>query len=303
MGRYKRAIQLVKAQINGVSYDLTYNSSTGKWEKTITAPNITSFNLNGGYYPVSITAKNDAGTSVTISASDNDALKLVVKEKIKPTITLLSPSSGAYVSNSQQTISFNITDEANGSGIKTSSIILKIDGTSVSGVKTTAITNGYNCSYTPTSVLADGKHTIQIDVQDNDGNSATTVSSSFTIDTIPPVLNITSPQNNLITANNSIAVNGKTNDSTSSPVTISIKVNGSNAGAVTVNSDGTFSKQVTLVEGTNTIVITATDKAQKTTSVTLSITLDTSVPVISNIQITPNPIDAGATMIVSVVVE
>ena len=117
------------------------------------------------------------------------------------------------------------------------------------------------------------------------------------------MLNITSPQDDLITANSTVIVNGKTNDATSSPVTIDIKVNGSDAGSVTVNTDGTFSKSITLTEGENTIEIIATDKAGKTTSVTLSVTLDTSVPVISNVEINPNPVVAGATMIVSVVVE
>lgn len=297
------AIKTVVATINGTEYSLEYNSSSGKWEKNITAPNITSFNLSGGYYPVTIKATNEAGTSASLSASQNDALKLVVKEKVKPTITLLSPSSGAYVSNAQQPISFNVIDETNGSGIKADSIVLKIDNVAVSGITKTAITNGYNCSYTPTSALSDGTHTIQIDVQDNDGNSATTISSSFTVDTIPPVLNITSPQDNLITANESVVVTGKTNDATSSPVVIDIKVNGTDAGSVTVGTDGSFSKSITLTEGENTVVIIATDKANKTTSVTLNVVLDTSVPAISNISITPNPVDAGATMIVSVVVE
>lgn len=297
------AIKTVVATINGTEYSLEYNSSSGKWEKSITAPNITSFNLSGGYYPVTIKATNEAGTSASLSASQNDALKLVVKEKVKPTITLLSPSSGAYVSNAQQPISFNVIDETNGSGIKADSIVLKIDNVAVSGITKTAITNGYNCSYTPTSALSDGTHTIQIDVQDNDGNSATTISSSFTVDTIPPVLNITSPQDNLITANGSVVVTGKTNDTTSSPVVIDIKVNGTDAGSVTVETDGSFSKSITLTEGENTVVITATDKASKTTSVTLNVELDTSVPTISNISIVPNPVDAGATMIVSAVVQ
>lgn len=296
-------VKTVKATINGTDYSLEYNNSTGKWEKIITAPNITSFNLNGGYYPVTIVATNEAGTSSSVSSDNSDACKLVVKERVKPTIILLSPSSGAYVSNAQQPISFNVIDENNGSGINANSIVLKIDGTAISNITKSTITNGYNCSYTPSTTLGDGIHTIEIDAQDNDGNIASTVSSSFTVDTIPPVLNITSPQNNIITANGNVVVNGKTNDATSSPVVIDIKVNNVDAGSITVNSDGSFSKAIALTEGTNTALITATDKAGKTTSVTLILVLDTSVPVISDVSIIPNPVDAGATMIVSVVVE
>ncbi len=297
------AIKTVIAMVNGTEHTLVYNSATGRWEKTINAPNITSFNLNGGYYPVTIKATNEAGTSTTVTANQNNALKLVVKEKVKPVITLLSPTNGAYISNSQPTISFNVVDEANGSGINSDTISLKIDNVAITGITKTAISNGYNCSYTSASALSDGSHTITITANDNDGNSATQITSTFKIDTVPPVLNITAPQNNLITANSSIVVSGKTNDTTSSPVTILIKVNNVSAGDVSVNADGTFTKTITLVEGNNSIIITATDKAGKTTTVTIEVVLDTSVPVISDISINPNPVDAGATMIISAVIE
>ena len=48
--------------------------------------------------------------------------------------------------------------------------------------------------------------------------------------------------------------------------------------------------------------MTATDAAGKASSVTRSVTLDTSVPVIQSAAITPNPVDAGATMVISVVI-
>ena len=54
--------------------------------------------------------------------------------------------------------------------------------------------------------------------------------------------------------------------------------------------------------GSNTIVVTATDAAGKSSSVTRTVTLDTSVPVVQSASITPNPVDAGATMIISVVI-
>ena len=46
------AIQTVKVTINGTEHTLEYNSTTQKWEKTITAPTTTSYNKTGGYYPV-----------------------------------------------------------------------------------------------------------------------------------------------------------------------------------------------------------------------------------------------------------
>lgn len=62
------AIQQVRAQINGVWHTLDYNSTSGKYEKSITAPNVTSYNVNTGhYYPVTVEAKNTAGTTTTVT--------------------------------------------------------------------------------------------------------------------------------------------------------------------------------------------------------------------------------------------
>ena len=215
---------------------------------------------------------------------------------------LFRSASGAFVTNNKQPIVFTVTDESGGSGINISSLVVKVDGSTVSGTSTTAITNGYSCTYTPSSVLSDGSHTVAVNVSDNDGNTATQKSVTYTIDTVPPTLNITSPAENAILASTTVTVAGSTNDATSSPVSITIKVNGGAAQSATVAGDGTFSKSVVCVEGANTIVITATDGANKVSTVTRHITIDTSVPSITNVSITPNPANTGETMLVAVTV-
>lgn len=298
------AIKSVVAVINGTTYNLTLNSSTGNYEASITAPGKTSFNQSGGYYNVQVTATNDAGTSGSADASTLDGLKLVVKETVAPVITILSPSAGAYVTNSKQPVVFTVIDETDGSGIDLTSLVVKLDGTAATSntLTTTAVTGGYQVTYTPASALSDGAHTVSVDVSDNDGNAATQKSTSYTVDTVPPVLNITSPTEGLITATASLTVAGTTNDATSSPVSVTVKLNGTDQGSVTVGSSGAFSKVVTLAEGSNTIVVTATDAAGKTSTVTRTVSLDTSVPKITAATITPNPVDAGATMLVSVTI-
>lgn len=296
------AISQVRAKINGTWYTLTLNSGTGKYEASITAPGATSYHQSGGYYNVTVEATNTAGTKGTADGSTLTGLRLVVKEKVAPVITILSPSSGAYVTNSNQPVVFTIVDEDGGSGIDLNTLVVKQDGTSVASgtLQTTAITNGYSVTYTPASALSDGSHTVTVDVSDHDGNAATQKYTTYKVDTVPPTLNITAPAEGLITATASINIVGTTNDATSSPVSIAIKLNGTDQGSVTVGSDGTFSKSVTLTEGGNTIVVTATDAAGKTSSVSRTVTLDTSVPKVVSASITPNPVDAGATMIISV---
>ena len=84
---------------------------------------------------------------------------------------------------------------------------------------------------------------------------------------------------------------------------VNILVNDQDQGEVTVGAGGNFSKTVALHEGANVIVITATDAAGKSSQVTRNVTLDTTVPKIVSAVITPNPADAGATMLVKVVIE
>lgn len=299
------AIKTVKATINGQTYDLTLNSASGKWEATITAPGKTSYNLAGGYYNVSVEATNEAGTKGSADASTVDGLKLVVKETVAPVITIVSPTSGAYVANSKQPVVFNITDETGGSGVDISTLVVKQDGTAVAAanITHTAITNGYSVTYTPSAALSDGSHTVTINCKDHDGNAATEKSTTYTVDTVPPTLNVTSPADGLITAASSVTVAGTTNDATSSPVVITISLNGTDQGTVPVGTGGTFSKVVTLKEGSNTIIVKAKDAAGKESSVTRTVTLDTSVPKIKAATITPNPVDTGKTMVISVTIE
>ena len=75
-----------------------------------------------------------------------------------------------------------------------------------------------------------------------------------------------------------------------------------NGEEVTVGSDGSFSTEITLEEGENTITVIATDTAGKSTTVTRTVTLDTAAPVITAITLTPNPVDCGATYIIEVTV-
>ena len=299
------AISQVRVQVNGTWHTMTLSGTANTYTATITAPGSTSYTKTGGYYDVTVEATNTAGTVTTQNASGLAGLKLVVKEKVAPVITILSPTSGAAVINNKQPVTFTVTDEAGGSGVNISSLVVKQDSTAVaaSTITSTAITNGYSVTYTPSTALSDGSHTVTITVSDNDGNAATAKSTTYKVDTVPPTLNITAPANALVTNAASLVVRGTTNDTSSSPVTVKITLGGADQGTVTVGSDGAFSKTLTLVEGSNTIVITATDSAGKSSSVTRTVTLDTTKPVIKSAVISPNPVDAGASMVITVVVQ
>lgn len=296
------AVKAVQVVINGQTHTLTYNATTKKYEATITAPPTSSYNQNGHYYNVKVKATDEAGNSVTKDATDTtlgSSLQLKVKEKVAPVISITAPSSSAKLTNNKPVINWTVTDAD--SGVNPSTIKLIIDSQTITtGITKTQSGKNYTCSYTPTTALSDGTHTIKVSASDYDGNVATQKSVTFTVDTVPPELSVSAPVDNLVTNQSSLVVKGTTNDVTSSPVTLTIKLNGGTEQTVEVGSDGSFTKTLTLVIGENTIVITAKDGAGKTSTVTKKVVLDQTAPVIQSVTISPNPVNAGATYTISV---
>ena len=76
------AISSVRARLNGTWYNLTYDSTSGAYKATVTAPGATSYKQTGGYYNVEIEAINTAGTVFTTDGSSLTGLRLVVKETV-----------------------------------------------------------------------------------------------------------------------------------------------------------------------------------------------------------------------------
>lgn len=298
------SVKTVQAIINGQTYSLTYNSLNQKYEATITAPTKSSYPLEGHYYPVTIKATDDAGNITTADVKDEvlgSKLQLQVKEKVAPTIVITYPTASAVITNNKPTITFKVTDDD--SGVNPATIGVTVDfGNKITGDKIvkSKVSGGYECTFVPDTALNDGQHTIRVDASDFDGNAATQKSVAFKVDTVPPTLNITSPAEGMITNSASVTVSGKTNDATSSPVKVTIKLNSGNAENVSVEDSGTFSKVVTLSPGRNTITIVATDSAGKSTTIVRNVTLDTGAPVIHGVTITPNPVDSGKTFVISV---
>lgn len=295
------AIKKVTLSIKGQTHTFTKNETTGKYEKSITAPEESSYNQPGHKYAMVLKAEDEAGNITTIDqnhATFGEKMKLDVNEKVPPVILPSKPGTGAYLTNQSVAIQFDVTD--NDSGVNPNTISMQIDSQTAitSGLTKTKITNGYRCTYTAT--LKDGSHTIKVNAKDFDNNTAVQKTVTFKVDTVPPNLDISTPAQGLITNKQSCIVAGITNDATSSPVTVIMKLNNQDQGTVTVGGDGSFSKTVTLVKGANTIYVKATDEAGKYSEVTRNITYDPDVPVVHAVEIVPNPVDAGKTFKITV---
>lgn len=300
------SVASVKFTLNGVDTMLTAGANN-TWTGTISAPGTTSYNENADHaYYATVTATDDAGNATTVDVSDatlGASLKLRVLEKDAPTQVLTYPTSGGYVTDTDTpTFRWTVTDVDAGSGVSgidSSTISITIDGGAAitTGITKTAIAGGFECEYTPSVALTQGAHTYVVSVSDNDGNHATSASTSFTVDTAAPSLNVTSPATDMVTNVDTLTVSGTTDDITTKPVTVTV-----NGDPVTVTpGTGEFSTTVNLTPGANTITVIATDTAGNTTTVTRTVTLNTTPPTIVSITLTPNPVDAGRTYVVTVV--
>lgn len=293
------AIKTVKATIQGQEYTLTLNSGTGKYEATITAPATSSFNNNDDhYFPVEVKVTDMADNVTTKNDTDptlGNSLKLYVKEKVAPVIEIISPTEGQLTAQNKPQIVFKVTD--NDSGVNLASVKLKIDNKDVTGLQNSSIEDGYQFTYTPSEPLDDGEHTITVNASDNDGNADDPATVTFNVLATAPNLSVDTPTNNTWTNNKTVSYSGTTDGAT-----LTVKVNEGQAQTVDI-SGGSFSGNVTLTEeGANTLTFVATSAAGIETTVTRTVNLDTKPPVITEINIAPNPADAGGTFVLSVTI-
>jgi flagellar hook assembly protein FlgD len=297
------SIKSIKAIVREQEYTLTLDAD-GYYSIEVPAGSDSSFPETGGYFPVSITATDDTDLSTTVDTSSafGENLKLFVREVNKPTIEIITPADGGYITKEvTPEIKFEIVDnktQSRGfSGINKESITLKIDGTAVSrtAISFEAITGGWRGTYTPTNALANGDHTITVDGTDNDGNSAVTATRTFEIDNQAPGLEIYSPTNGSATSNSAVTVTGKVADS-NTPIVVNITLNNVDQGTVTVGSDGNFSKALNLTQqGDNVIKVTATDSVgNKSTEQTIVVKYNSTAPVFEDVEIIYNNIQVSA---------
>jgi len=135
-----------------------------------------------------------------------------------------------------------------------------IDGVKIPEFRTGIV--GDTLYATPQFLLAEGPHEVKIYYEDEAGNGNTTT-WYFTVDTTPPSLTITSPENGVVplTYDSTLWINGTTDPGAS------VTINGI---SVPVDANGTFSYKATLVEGQNIFTVEAKDEVGNTATATVT---------------------------------
>jgi hypothetical protein len=308
------AAATVQVSIGGVLVNLSYQSTASgveTWTGTFTAPNATSYNANTDHeYHGSASVVDQAGngTSADLGGSGQfDGLRVL--ETVAPTGSFTSPSSGATIADTSPTYTLAITDTGTstaGSGVSHSSLAVTLDGTAATPVSPTW--DGDTVTFTLSGTLSDASHTVAATFADNDGNSGS-ASATFVVESAAPTLSISAPTDGMWTNHTTLTISGSTQAPSQMANTVTWDImSGTSSvenGTFTVGTDGTFSVSAAtsgLSDGDYTVKVTATNAAGTATTISRTIHIDRTAPIIRSVTFASNPTQTGTAVTVTVTV-
>jgi len=221
--------------------------------------------LADGPHTVRATATDAAGN--TSLSSNTNAFTVDTLAPAAPVV--LAPADGSVTSDNTPT--YSGTAEAG------STVNIFVDGASVG---TTTANAAGAWSFTPTTALADGQHTVRATATDAAGNtSANSNTNTFTVDTTPPAAPVVlTPADGAVITDNTPAYSG----TAEAGVTVTIIVDGASVGTTTADATGawSFTPTTALADGQHTVRATATDTVGNTSpsSNTNTFMVDTAAP-------------------------
>ena len=238
--------------IDPASVRVTIDGTDITESMTITATEATGTlaALTDGAHTVAVTALDWAGNST-------GAASTFTVDTANPTITIDAPEANDYVSTTTVAVSGTVTD-ATTVAVKVNNVAAIVDGTT------------YNAAAVP--LPSEGAATLTAVAVDAAGNESS-ASVTVNVDRTQPAVKITSPANGAFIQGASTEIKGTLADA--SPVQVTV-----NDQPALVN-DGTFTASVNGTDGPLVVKATATDAANNVSTDTITITFDTTAPVIT----------------------
>lgn len=200
----------------------------------------------------------------------------IILDTAPPAIGPFSPANGTVIGNPRPAISVSLSDS--GSGINSSSIVLRLDGGQVA-----ASYGSGNAAYSPASDLSETTHSADITVYDNAGHSAY-ANWTFTIDKAPVIASI-SPADGSFLPTGSLVISAAISDS-GSGLNTSATVFDVDGVDVTVNStysSGTITYPAALAEGNHSAQLTVSDLSGNQAAKTWSFVVDKTEPSVGSL--------------------
>ena len=289
------AIKEAYIMFNGQKVVATYDDESKTWTATTNAPANSSWSQPDHIYPVEIHAIDAANNHATMTKDDStygNQLKIRVLEKTKPTATIVSPTQSSVLGAKEVDIVLEMVD-AGGSGLNETSVVFTVNEQDHKGdLEFTDHEGKRRATYHATG-LTDGENTIKFQVTDNDGNVSDMATTTFIVSTAAPSLTVDAPTEGLITNSNKLTVRGSTTPGSSAVTIATVKVNNQTVELTGEGNTKSFSHEITLTEGQNTITVVSTDSIGKVTTVTRHVTLDTKAPVITDVHAAAVTVTAG----------
>ena len=228
----------------------------------------TSYDFNGSIDDVRIYNR---------TLSDQDVLALYNTTSADTTAPMCSVSindNASYTNSSTVTLALSATDDVGVTGyyLSTSSSTPLASDTVWTTVSSTT---SYSASVPYTLSNGDGGKTIYVWYKDEAGNVSNTASDSITLDTIIPVVTITSPTSGstYTTSSSTISLGGNASDNTSSIGSVTWSNSKGGSGMPSGTTSWSISG-ISLSSGDNVITVTATDGANNTAVDTITVTYD-----------------------------
>ncbi len=203
----------------------------------------------------------------------------IYHDTIAPNLNITLPLDGSYLNNNLPSINVSYSD--NGMGVDGDSLKLFINGAETA---VTCETTEQDAQCNLAVPLAEGGTVLAAQVSDYAGNTSDKATITFTVDTVPPVITITAPDNGFVTNQTPLAISGSINE------TVAATLNGN---SLTLDAQNQFNVSADLTEGSNSFTIIATDLAGNSATYTLTGELDTVAPQPVNGDLITVVIEAG----------
>ncbi len=220
----------------------------------------------GGTFSVDVALPAEGDVAIPFAATDAagnaspPAELHVVVDRTAPTLTIVSPSPDVVLG----------------------ALPIIVQGTVVDATSTTVTVDGQAATRTGQAwqasfaSLPEGNHRFTVVATDEAGNDTTKTVDVF-VDLSPPEVAITQPPTGTLTREGGIPVSGTVQETS----TVTVAVNGVPAAAArTSPSTWSFTATVPLQEGTQALVALATDAAGRTDDDQVSVTRDSTPPVV-----------------------
>jgi len=252
----------------------TIVTSTANWASDNTG--VATVGANTG---LATTVAADTTTmTATYSGTTGNTTLTVLPDTVAPVVTLTSPTEGLILGNTTLTVSGTVDDVSATANV------------TVNGGTPTSLSLGTSGNFTKSVTLNTGSNIVLVTAIDGSGNTGTSGTITVAVDPAKPTVTITQPIAGIVTDNSSLAITGTVSGNVTSATLIL------NGASQSINvTGGSFSANVTLVEGINILVVNAYIAGQEGdsdylgTSGVRMITLDTTAPVV----VIDSPISGG----------